>query len=111
MKFSKIREYLSTRIYNKTKPALSLLGTGVNVKKFGDFYVQNAPELGIVGAGLLHSYVSQNTFTPEELVAYKKGLHDFGGLFKQAHSERTAAAEVFSRRAGHPHRQTKRRKS
>lgn len=90
--FKEIRKYL-TSVRSDKRPAQNILGTQEKVAKFGDFYHEQNEGLMLIGAALIHSFVSSNTFTPEELEAYKKGLSDFGRFFKQAWEERDKFGE------------------
>lgn len=88
IQFSHIAQFLKRKVYSN-KPAQSILGTQKSVNAFGTFYMHNKDELIIAGAGLIHSFVAKNKFTPEQLIAYKRAVHDYGKIFSDAYDERT----------------------
>ena len=53
-----------------------VIGTETNVKDFARFWDRNEKSIGVVGAFCLLEYVTNEAPTPEELIAYKKGLAD-----------------------------------
>lgn len=85
MDWTDLKEYL--QLDNKINVVESTLPTMEHVAEFSRFYVKEKQGLGLVGAALLHSYVTKNTYTREELDAYKKGISDFANFFRQAKYE------------------------
>jgi len=86
-----IRAFLRRKLYKESK-SQSLFGTQKVVNEFGSFYDNNKTDLSIAGASILHAYVSKESFTPEELMAYKRAIADFSGVFRQASADMDSAA-------------------
>jgi hypothetical protein len=94
--FKYIQKFLRRKI-DKDSQSKSLLGTQAEVNKFGEFYMNHSENLGVVGAFLVHSFVSKNNFTPEELAAYKKAVADYAEVFRKAAAERKSDLELVKK--------------
>lgn len=58
-----------------------ILGDKGSVDAFASFFRKHEDNLETVKLGLLLSYVDTQSFTPEELASYKRGLSDFVTVF------------------------------
>lgn len=85
--FKHIRKYLKTPIAGHRK-CEQVLGSSAAVNSLGQFWYQNKEHYTVAMAYKLHEFVGKGVFTPEELVAYKKGLHEVGSFLAECHDER-----------------------
>lgn len=84
---NELRKYLS----NQKREGMAcekILGTNTAVNKFAGFWDKSQDDLMVVAAVKLNEYLSGNTFTADELTAYRKGLADVSLFFAACSVER-----------------------
>ena len=89
-------EELRTYIANQKREGEvceKILGTNGRVNKFALFWEKNQDELMLIAAKKQHDYVSTFEFTPDELIAYRKGLADIAVFFESCWKEKEERAK------------------
>tara|TARA_R100000656_G_scaffold112040_2_gene84062 strand:+ start:2214 stop:2501 length:288 start_codon:yes stop_codon:yes gene_type:complete len=86
MIFKHLRKYLTNR--KDVKFCQGVLGAKDKVSKFHQFWNTNGEDLMVVSAYLVHEFVTNNEFTPQELNAYKKAISDMGAFYHKCYEER-----------------------
>jgi len=82
-------KYIKNR--NKVKQyhyaCLKTLGNRNSVAAFGRFWENNGDDLMTLVAGKLVEYSQNNTYTPEEYLAYRTGINEISKFFLDACAE------------------------
>lgn len=81
------REYIKKPKLERTA-CEQVLGTNAIVDAFAQFYEKRAMDLNVVGAYLLHKYISENKVNSEQFEAYKLALGEFGSFFIDCNVEK-----------------------
>lgn len=71
-------------------PMQQILGTNQAVHDMANFFDKKGNDYALLSSYLIHTYVSVETFTPAELIAYKKAHADMGSILLQCWQEREA---------------------
>lgn len=74
------REYIKKPKVDRTA-CEQVVGTNAAVDAFAQFYDRQAMNINIVGAYLVHEYISNNKVNSEQFEAYKKAIGEFGSFF------------------------------
>jgi len=78
--------YANYKVKGK-EPYEQILGDSKTVMDFNNFWELHQSDLMLVAAYNLNEFVNNLNFTPEELIAYKKGIADSYLFFNGVHEE------------------------
>lgn len=68
-------------------PCQEILGDLEAVKAFAAFYLNQTVNLGVIKTSMLMDYVDTQSFTPEQLQAFKLGQESIVGFFESAEAD------------------------
>lgn len=84
-----LKELIENKAQNReVYPCEKILGDLSRVYRIADLYTSNADLLELIATNELIDYCSTETFTPEELVAFRKGLRKIGEFMSECAKER-----------------------
>ncbi len=83
-----LKKYLTNRSVKKALPCEKYIGSNTNTIAFSNFWAEQGESLEVLAAAKLHEFTTDNEFTKEELIAYKKGIADIASFFQQCWIER-----------------------